>query len=62
MTDREIMKALLVGKRIRSKEWPEGRFIRLDKKGTLRTEQGDSAEFGVFDCMLTEDVEVAPCP
>jgi hypothetical protein len=58
VTDREIMEALLAGKRLRNKQWLEGAFVRLDESGMLVGEDDAPVELGVFDEMLLEDAEV----
>jgi hypothetical protein len=59
MTDREIMEALLAGKKLRNRQWLEGMFVRLDESGMLVGEDTSPVELGVFDEMLLEDAEVA---
>lgn len=45
MTDKEILKALLEGKKLTSKEWDKGEYIYLNNSGDLVDEKGDKIFF-----------------
>ncbi len=57
MTEKEILESLLQGKKLKSKNWKEGEYICLNKKGNLTDEKGNLHSLYVLEPDFEEYVE-----
>lgn len=59
MTDREIMEALLAGKKLRARHWGH-EWLQLNELGEIVDERGEPSRLGWFDDLPRSSVEIAP--